>query len=129
MKLNTKNATAIMEAGSMEIPAAIYRGAGRAWVAIRDGELVAIEYMHAYPTVSLADLGRKRMTKAARLAIKAAENQNFAQHRTDARARLANLGTVVSGTASGGVFYPKEVEFRAMATNLSETGNPYGVSI
>ncbi len=90
------------------IPDSIYKGAGRCWVAIKDGKIVAIRYMGDSPIVSLADVGRKRWTRAARRAFAIRESELFAEFRLKARAELAELGEVVSGMASCFEFIPKE---------------------
>ena len=87
-----------------------YKGCGRAWVAIKDGQIVAVRYMndHSYYTGSspkaLARANRKRCCKAS---INAADDLNreaFLAWRKQARRELAGLGDVISGMMSGNIF-------------------------
>jgi len=103
----------IMEAAALPIPQGLYRGAGRCWVAIRDGQIADLVMMGDYPEPLLQDLGRKRLTAKAMDALRDARDKAFAEHRRVSRARLAAKGEVVSGTASAHSFYPSLAERRA----------------
>lgn len=90
----------------MQVPSEIYRGCGRAWAAIAGGKVVALRYMGAMPLPTLADLGRKRMTKRARIELRDLETRQFGEYRAKCRAELAQSGEVVSGMCSGTEFLP-----------------------
>jgi hypothetical protein len=92
----------------MEVPESIYKGAGRAWVAVKDGKIIAAEYMGGYAYAGLDDLGRTRMTDAAREEIKIENDKRFEAWRVASRERLSALGCVVGGMMGSMRFYPNK---------------------
>ena len=76
-----------------------YSGCGRAWLALRDGQPVAIRYMADYHEARLADIGRKRWTAAAGRKLRQLNSDRYSAWRTQCRADLALCGDeILSGT-------------------------------
>lgn len=90
-----------------------YRGSGRAWVAINDGQIVGVRYMgnHVgtltrYSAEAIALAGRVRPCPASERAAVLFNDTLFAAWRTEARSALAAKGSVVSGLMSCLEFIP-----------------------
>jgi hypothetical protein len=85
-----------------------YKGCGKAWVAINDqGQIVGIRYMDnhggcltGYAPEALQRAGRKRYCPASQWAAEEINRELFLNWRKQAKADLAELGTVVSGIMS-----------------------------
>lgn len=84
----------------MTIPESIYRGSGRAWVAVKDGKIVALRYMGDSPAYSvedfLRDTGRKRKTATAKHLAIQREWELFVAYRERCLKELSALGEVRS---------------------------------
>jgi hypothetical protein len=77
-------------------PTAGYQGCGRVWAAIVDGRAVAVRYKERR-TVMTGDGPTDNWG-----------GRSFADYRLAAKAELAQLGQVVSGTCSCWEFIPRE---------------------
>ena len=83
-----------------------YKGAGWAWVAMKDDQIIDVRYMGdhtvftGYCVEALQRANRKRCCKASERAAQELNRESFAKWRTQARSELASLGTVVSGLMS-----------------------------
>jgi hypothetical protein len=85
------------------IPNEMYKGAGDAIAAIRDGKVVALKMLE-YPEPSLSDVGRRIMTTGAARLLKAERGRRKAQLQLDLAKQLAHAGEVLIGVASGHEF-------------------------
>lgn len=86
------------------IPTQMYKGAGDAIAAIRDGQVVELKMLDEYPEPSLSDIGRKIMTTAAARLLRAERGRRKAQLQLDLAKQLAPAGEVLIGVASGHEF-------------------------
>jgi hypothetical protein len=76
-----------------------YTGCGLAWLALKDGQPVAIRYMADFPLARLADIGRKRRTTAAGRKLRHLNADRFSAWRAQCHAELALCGDeILSGT-------------------------------
>lgn len=119
-----KEGREIMAAAEIAVPQELYRGCGKAWVALNDeGEIVAVRYMSDHPEYMVSDYlretGRKRCTYRAMELHRAEESRRFGLYRDKCRAELALLGHVVSGDMSGTCFYPKAATSAALKATLN----------
>ena len=85
------------------IPNEMYKSAGDAIAAIRDGKVVELKMLE-YPEPSLSDVGRKIMTTAAARRLRAGRGRLKAQRQLDLAKQLAPAGEVLIGIASGHEF-------------------------
>lgn len=137
MYFNTPQARELMDDVAFDVPARLYKGAGKAWAAVKDGEVVGLVYMNAFPCghAGLASLPsatgkpRVRMTDRAMRMLRDIENESFRKHREASRAELAQMGDVVSGSCSCTKFYPKSADLAARAVNLAVSGDARGVRV
>ena len=79
----------------MKINDEIYKGCGKAWVAVKDGEIVAIRYMNACP-IEYREVPDARF----KTGVRKVDITNFGVYRTACRDELATFGEVWSGIAS-----------------------------
>jgi hypothetical protein len=86
------------------IPTQMYKGAGDAIAAIRDGQVVELKMLDEYPEPSLSDVSRKIMTTAAARLLRAERGRRKAQLQLDLAKQLAPAGEVLIGVASGHEF-------------------------
>lgn len=89
-----------------------YQGAGRAWVAIKNNEIVGVRYMNNYPYTTpgseeaLKRAGKTRVCESSRRAAEQINTKSFLLHRAESKRELSKLGDVVSGMMSAGSFLP-----------------------
>lgn len=84
-----------------------YKGAGWAWAAMKDDQIVAIRYMDdhtgcftGYCAEALQRANRKRCCKASELAAREMNKEAFVEWRQQARSELDEIGIVVTGMMS-----------------------------
>ena len=83
--------------------------AGKAWAAIKDGQVVAFVTMNSVVYIGVQTVINRGLykydCKGARKMAEKLQTEEFLKHREESKKKLAKLGTVVSGVLSGLQFY------------------------